>query len=222
MDGKVPAVFEIYRNAAPILAAVDATRRDVVVVTIVAALALAVMLYLIFRAAQARLTRQRAALIEASRRDALTGLLNHGTAVAELATVLETARPSGAPVGVALLDIDNFRLVNETYGHAGGDRALVDVARVLREELSDATWVGRYGPDEFIVVVPPACVHDLEPAIERLRARRHRTEPPVRCLRAAADHVQHGDLLLADERRGGDRVARGRDGRPDRGESQRR
>ncbi len=171
LDGAVRGVFEIYRNAAPILAAVDATRRDVVVVTIVAALALAVMLYLIFRAAQARLTRQRAALIEASRRDALTGLLNHGTAVAELAAVLETARPSGAPVGVALLDIDNFRLVNETYGHAGGDRALVDVARVLREELSDATWVGRYGPDEFIVVVPPACVHDLEPAIERLRAR---------------------------------------------------
>ncbi len=171
IDGGVPAVFEIYRNAAPILAAVDATRRDVVAVTIAAAAALAVMLYVIFRAAQVRLTRQRAALIEAGRRDALTGLLNHGTAVADLAAVLESARVAGAPVGVALLDVDNFRLVNETYGHSGGDRALVDVARVLRQEVSEATIVGRFGPDEFIVVAPPACVHDLEPAIERMRSR---------------------------------------------------
>ena len=136
LDGTVPAVFEIYRDAAPILAAVSDTRSAVLLVTLTASAVLAVLLYLIFRTAQARLARQTAALLEAGRRDALTGLLNHGTAVAELTTLLESARLSRAPVGVALLDVDNFRLVNETYGHDGGDRALVDVARVLREELS--------------------------------------------------------------------------------------
>jgi diguanylate cyclase (GGDEF)-like protein len=171
IDGQVPAVFEIYRNAAPIVTAVEGTRRAVLLVTVAAALVLAVLLYLIFRAAQARLTRQTAALMDASRRDALTGLLNHGTAVAELATWLEGTRSSGAPVGVALLDLDNFRLLNEAHGHESGDRALVEVARVLRTELSEATVVGRYGPDEFLVVAPPQCAHDLEPAIERLRAR---------------------------------------------------
>jgi diguanylate cyclase (GGDEF)-like protein len=171
IDGAVPAVFEFYRNAGPILTAVDATRRDVLVVTLVAAGALAVILFLIFRAAQSRLSRQTTALLEASRRDALTGSLNHGTAVAELATLLETAGPAGAPVGVALLDLDNFRLLNGTYGHDAGDRALVEVARVLRTELSQTTILGRYGPDEFILIAPPACVHDLEPAIDRLRAR---------------------------------------------------
>ena len=171
IDGAVPAVFEFYRNAGPILTAVDATRRDVLVVTLVAAGALAILLFLIFRAAQSRLSRQTTALLEASRRDALTGSLNHGTAVAELAALLETAGPAGAPVGVALLDLDNFRLLNGTYGHDAGDRALVEVSRVLGAELSQATILGRYGPDEFILIAPPACVHDLEPAIDRLRAR---------------------------------------------------
>ncbi len=171
IDGSVPGVFEIYRNAARILTAVDDTRRDVLVVTLAAGAVLALLLYLIFRATQARLNRQTAELLEASRRDALTGLLNHGSAVAELATLLERSRPAGTPVGVALVDIDNFRLLNDTYGHHAGDRALAEVARALKAELSQATTVGRYGPDEFLVVAPPQCVHDLEPAIDRLRAR---------------------------------------------------
>jgi diguanylate cyclase (GGDEF)-like protein len=72
---------------------------------------------------------------------------------------------------VALVDIDGFRLLNETYGHAAGDGALVSIARALRTELSVASTIGRFGPDEFIVVAPPSCVSDLEPAIDRLRTR---------------------------------------------------
>jgi len=121
LGGSVVGVFEIYREATPIVAAVDQTRREVLGVTAAASVILAILLFLVFRSAQARLTRQTAALLQASRRDALTGLLNHGSAVAELATLLETTRSSGAAVGVALIDIDNFRLLNETYGHAAGD-----------------------------------------------------------------------------------------------------
>ena len=171
MGGSIPAVFEIYREATPIVAAVDETRMEILTVTAVAAAILGILLFLVFRTAQARLTRQTAELVEANRRDALTGLLNHGSAVAELATLLETTRASGAAVGVALVDIDGFRLLNETYGHAAGDGALVSIARALRAELSVASTIGRFGPDEFIVVAPPSCVSDLEPAIDRLRTR---------------------------------------------------
>ncbi|HTG41280.1 MAG TPA: diguanylate cyclase [Methylomirabilota bacterium] len=171
LGGSIPAVFEIYREATPIVAAVDQTRMNVLTVTAVAAAILGILLFLIFRTAQARLTRQTRQLFEASRRDALTGLLNHGSAVAELATLLEATRESGAAVGVALVDIDGFRLLNETYGHAAGDGALVSIARALRTELSVASTIGRFGPDEFIVVAPPSCVGDLEPAIDRLRTR---------------------------------------------------
>jgi diguanylate cyclase (GGDEF)-like protein len=171
MGGTIPAVFEIYREASPIVAAVDQTRMKVLTVTAVAAAILGILLFLIFRTAQARLTRQTRQLLEASRRDALTGLLNHGSAVAELATLLEATRASGAAVGVALVDIDGFRLLNETYGHSAGDSALVSVAKALRAELSVDSTIGRFGPDEFIVVAPPSCVSDLEPAIDRLRTR---------------------------------------------------
>jgi diguanylate cyclase (GGDEF)-like protein len=169
--GQVVAVFEIYRNAAPVLAGVDATQRDVSIVTLIASGLLAVLLHLIFQAAQGRLTRQTEALVEAGRRDPLTGLLNHGTAVALLAEELEAARVAGGSVGLALVDLDNFRLLNETHGHAAGDMALREVAKALRQELSIATVLGRFGPDELLVVAPTSCVHDLEPAIERLRDR---------------------------------------------------
>ncbi|HET7028428.1 MAG TPA: diguanylate cyclase [Candidatus Limnocylindrales bacterium] len=169
-DGRVDAVFEIYRDAGPILAGIDATQHDVVVVTIGAGLVLALLLQLIFRAAQVRLNRQTDELLEATRRDALTGMLNHGSVVGELAALVE-ARADNGSVGIAVVDIDNFRLVNESYGHESGDRALVAVAETLRHELSQQSILGRFGPDEFLVVAPPECAHDLEPALERLRDR---------------------------------------------------
>jgi len=169
--GRVQAVFEIYRDAGPVLAAADASQRDVLIVTSVAAIVLTILLHLIFRAAQTRLSRQTDELVEAQRRDALTGMLNHGTAVGLLAAQIEDARADGQAVGVALVDIDNFRLLNDTHGHSAGDTALRKVAAALRTELSELSILGRYGPDELIVVAPPGCSHDLEPAIERLRNR---------------------------------------------------
>jgi diguanylate cyclase (GGDEF)-like protein len=165
----IPLVFEIYRDAAPIAANAEASRRDTVIITLTAATILAILLYLIFRAAQARLSRQTRELLEAERGDALTGLLNHGSVVGELIGQIEAARPGGRAVGVAIVDVDNFRLLNEAHGHAAGDEALRQVARILRRELSNQSVLGRYGPDEFLVVAPPSCAHDLEAAIGRLR-----------------------------------------------------
>ena len=117
----IPVVFEIYRDASPIAANAEASRRDTVLITLAAAAILAVLLYLIFRAAQARLERQTRELLEAERGDALTGLLNHGSVVGELVGHLEAARSAGGAVGVAIVDVDNFRLLNDAHGHAAGD-----------------------------------------------------------------------------------------------------
>ncbi len=122
-DRRVVAVFEVYRNADELLARIDDTVRAVVVVTAGATAVLAILLFLVFRAAQGRLTRQAHELVEATRRDTLTGLLNHGTVVGQLATWLDEGRAGAAGgIAVAVVDLDNFTLLNDTHGHAAGDR----------------------------------------------------------------------------------------------------
>ena len=170
-DGTVQAVFELRRDAAPILADADAIRRDVVVVAASAALTLALLLYLIFRGAQTRLTRQTNELVESGRRDALTRLLNHGAIVRVLEEQLEAAREDGSAVGIALVDVDNFRLLNDVHGHAAGDVVLRSVVEALEIDSSSWSSIGRYGPDEFLVISRPGGARELEPAIRRLRER---------------------------------------------------
>ncbi|HEY8989083.1 MAG TPA: diguanylate cyclase, partial [Candidatus Limnocylindrales bacterium] len=167
--GQVRAVVGIWRDALPVLQRLSDVRRDVVLVTLSAALIAAALLFLIFRSAQGRLTRQTAALVESIRRDPLTGELNHGALVGHLAEEIERSRASGLPLGVALVDIDNFRLLNDNHGHAAGDAALLAVVGLLRDSLPDRVVMGRYGPDEFLLVAPPEVVVELEPALERLR-----------------------------------------------------
>ncbi len=168
---QVLAVIGVWRDAGPILAALESVRRDVIVVTITAGLVAAIVLYLVFRAAQGRINRQTELLVEATRLDPLTGTPNHGTLVAALAEAMEAARPKHEPIAVALLDIDNFRLLNDTHGHVAGDQAILTVAELLQAEFpGPGTTIGRYGPDEFLVVEPSVDVQTLERALERFRA----------------------------------------------------
>ena len=168
-DGSIPAIVALWRDAEPILAQLDAVRREVVLLTLTAALVVGVLITIIFRAAQRRLSRQTAELIEATRRDPLTGLLNHGTLVSTLIERIETARVTGAILGVAIVDIDNFRALNDTHGHAVGDDALLQVAESLDGLRRPGSVIGRYGPDEFLVIVGAADAAVLEADIDRLR-----------------------------------------------------
>ena len=171
MDGgKVYAVVAVWRDATPILAQLDQGRLQVVLVTLSGALITAVLLYLLFRAAQNRITRQTAALLEATRRDPLTGLLNHGAIVEVLAETIDDCRTAGGGVSAALLDIDNFGLLNETYGHPAGDHALAEVSVLLRSTLPRTTVCGRYGPDEFLVVARGDDAVGLTPTLDGLRS----------------------------------------------------
>jgi len=203
--GQVRGVVVMWRDAAPVLARLADVRRDVVLVTLSAGLIAAALLFFIFRAAQTRLNRQTAALVESTRRDALTGSLNHGALVAHLAEAVERARAAGAPLGVALVDLDNFRLLNDNHGHGAGDEALLAVDGLLAEQLPDGVVTGRYGPDEFLLVAPAAAVAALEPTIDRVRTaladlslQFDATERlPITISAAIATYPEHGDSVTS-------------------------
>ena len=169
VDGEVLGVVGIWRDGVPILDRLASVRRDIVLVTLSAALIAAALLFLIFRTAQRRLTRQTAELMESTRRDPLTGTLNHGAIVGRLAVETEAARTAGKSVTIALIDIDNFRLLNEYHGHPAGDQALLAVAALLRAEVAEPMVLGRSGPDEFLIIAPPAVSFELEPLVTRLQ-----------------------------------------------------
>jgi diguanylate cyclase (GGDEF)-like protein/putative nucleotidyltransferase with HDIG domain len=168
-DGRTAAVMAMWRDAAPLLASVAQVQRDVVVVVLGAATVLAVILLLVFRAAQLRINRQQAQLLEATRRDPLTGLLNHGAVVTQLADLVEGVRRGEGSVGVALLDVDNFTLLNDTHGHLAGDAVLLGVADLLDDD--ESVFASRYGPDEFLLVRTGASATDVEQRVAELRAR---------------------------------------------------
>ncbi len=164
-EAGVQAVMTVWRDAEPILGTIDEMRRQVVVLTLTAALILAVILTFVFHSAQVRIHRQTAALLDSGQRDPITGLLNHGAVVDILSRSLLDARLEAGSVAVALVDIDNFRLINDTLGHEAGDEALVLVARRLEETVPPGSVLGRYGPDEFLVFAPGHSA-DLLPSIE--------------------------------------------------------
>ena len=167
----IAGVFEVYRDAAPLLARVDQTHDLVLLVTILATAVLAIVLYFIFRTADKRLKRQTHELIESTRRDALTGALTHGAVVDLFSISLETAIATKGSMSLALVDIDNFRLLNEAHGHRAGDQVLRQVGDLLTSELPSEAIVGRFGPDEFLVIAPSALDAALGPSIARFRER---------------------------------------------------
>ncbi len=169
-EGGVDGVLTLWRDAQPILDDVQRARQEVVVLTLTAAVVLCGVLYFVFRAAQDRIRRQTDALVEATRRDTVTGMPNHGNLVELLATALEHARLESRAVAIALIDIDGFRLLNETRSHATGDEALVMVADELRTHVGPGAVVGRYGPDEFLVIGDGPAAGTLESVIQQVRA----------------------------------------------------
>ena len=102
--------------------------------------------------------------------DSLTGLLNRGAIVDELERETERAAREGSPLGIGMLDIDHFKLVNDTYGHAAGDAALCEVVRRVLGVMRPYDSLGRFGGDEFLVLVPGSGEEELRDVLERIRS----------------------------------------------------
>lgn len=113
---------------------------------------------------------QQAELERLARIDPLTELLNRRSFFAEAERELEWVRRTGQPAAMILFDLDRFKLVNDTWGHAAGDATLVAVADLLRAERRANDTVGRLGGEEFALVIRNADLSAGTAAAERLRA----------------------------------------------------
>jgi diguanylate cyclase (GGDEF)-like protein len=112
-----------------------------------------------------------AQLVAEARTDAKTGLLNAAAWQGQSATELARAKNDWLAASVAIIDIDHFKAVNDTHGHLAGDQVLRVIADRFKAQLRDGDLIGRFGGEEFAVLLPRTSAVEAERVAERLRAR---------------------------------------------------
>lgn len=172
------------------------------------ALATAVIVIITLTTMLSIIERQREAMKQLATTDALTGLLNRR----ELMNVGEQeaarARRYHTPLSLLMLDIDHFKHVNDTWGHQTGDRALQALAEVMMQVVREHDVVGRYGGEEFLILLPhtdAAAVHTVAERIRALVQSSHRTlsdsgevvhfTVSIGVVTQSADHTNLEDLI---------------------------
>lgn len=122
-----------------------------------------------------RLRRSEAMYRELANSDALTGLYNNRQCHADLEHELERRRRYGHPLSIVVLDVDEFKRINDSFGHAEGDRVLRLIGQVLRDSRRKADSVYRIGGEEFLMLLPNTEPKDACVVAERIRDRLQRT-----------------------------------------------
>jgi len=122
---------------------------------------------------------QNRVLSEVSSRDSLTGLYNRWYVLEKIDVELNRSVRHGSPMSVLMLDIDHFKRVNDSYGHSAGDEVLRSVGQVLRESCRVYDVPGRYGGEEFCIVLPETRVGNTTTVAERIRRRLAAASMPV-------------------------------------------
>ncbi len=121
-----------------------------------------------------RLREQRLALSDAERRaqtDPLTGVLNRRSLIERLEAACLRAKTRGLPIGLLFIDLDHFKTINDTWGHLAGDACLLEVIRPIQSELRQSDVIGRYGGEEFVVILSSADAAAARAIAERILQR---------------------------------------------------
>ena len=103
-------------------------------------------------------------------RDPMTDLFNHRVMTERINEELARSKRTGAMFTLVMMDLDNFKLLNDTYGHAIGDRILLEVSRLLASEIRESDILARYGGDEFLALLPGVDAVGAELVVERIQA----------------------------------------------------
>jgi diguanylate cyclase len=139
-----------------------------------------------------RTERQRDALERLATLDSLTGVQNRRAMERELSIAVEEHRRARVPFGLAMLDLDHFKRINDEHGHEAGDEVLVAFAELLRRATRQGDRCFRFGGEEFVLLMPSADVQALRTIDQQLR---NRVQEELRC-RGAAVTVSIGAAAL--------------------------
>jgi diguanylate cyclase (GGDEF)-like protein len=101
--------------------------------------------------------------------DALTGMLNRGALMKQLTLEIERSKRYHSPLSLLMIDLDHFKAVNDTYGHPAGDSVLVELGVILKGLCRVSDQIGRYGGEEFLIVLPQTNIADGRELAERIR-----------------------------------------------------
>ena len=101
--------------------------------------------------------------------DSLTGLLNHRRIMESLRNEVSRVTRHGGKLAFVMLDIDHFKRVNDTYGHAAGDRVIKSLSRLLKQRLRSTDIIGRYGGEEFAIIMPETSLAAAMEVMEEVR-----------------------------------------------------
>lgn len=127
---------------------------------------------------QAQLLSAREALREQATRDSLTHLWNRNSILEALTRELSRAHRETSPLGVVIVDLDHFKYVNDNHGHPAGDAVLREAARRMQNSVRQYDSLGRYGGEEFLILLPGCGEAESFSQAERLR--RHLTQSDIR------------------------------------------
>lgn len=148
---------------------------------------------------QQELEMKNQTLMEQSSTDGLTGVKNRRALIEYLQAELNNTSQSKQPLAITLFDIDHFKTVNDTKGHLYGDKVLKYVAQILQKNIRDTDVVGRYGGEEFMIILKETSEGDARAISERIRRsiEQHCFDENVRITISGGVYEYHaGDSLI--------------------------